>query len=61
MGGQPYKMSTYVAGAKAALKHEGLTDSEVYDTLLSMGIPEYSVRHIGKEERNKSKDKGESD
>ena len=54
-------MSTYVAGAKAALKHEGLTDSEVYDTLLSMGIPEYSVRHIGKEERNKSKDKGESD
>jgi len=51
MGGQPYKISTYVAGAKAALKHKGFTDSEVYDTLLSMGIPELNIRHIGETER----------
>ena len=53
MGGQPYSIPTYVAGAAAALKHRGLTDCEIYDTLLSMGIPERNINHIGKEEREK--------
>ena len=46
MGGPPYSTPTYVAGAKAALKHKGFTDSEICDTLLSMGIPEHNIRHI---------------
>ena len=57
MGEQPYNIPTYVAGAKAALKHRGLTDYEVYYTLLAMGMPERNIAHIGKEERDKEEKK----
>ena len=53
MAGQPYKVSTFVAGAKSALKHRGFTDSEIYDTLLSMGIRPSAISHIVKEESDK--------
>ena len=59
MGGQPYKISTYVAGAKAALKHKGFTDLEIYDTLLAMRIDKTYIDHIGKDERNKRDNKME--
>jgi len=50
---QPYRMSSYVAGAKAALNHRGFDDYMVYYTLLSMGISPSAIDHIGKAEREK--------
>lgn len=50
---QPYKTSSFVAGAKAALNHRGYDDFMVYYTLLSMGIPTSAIDHIGKAEREK--------
>ena len=50
---QPYRMSSYVAGAKAALNYRGYDDFMVYYTLLAMGISPSAIKHIGKSEREK--------
>ena len=51
--GQPYKLSSYVAGAKAALNYRGYDDYMVYYTLIAMGVKPSAIGHIGKEEREK--------
>ena len=50
---KPYRMSSYVAGAKAALNYRGFDDYMVYYTLLAMGISPSAIKHIGKSEREK--------
>jgi hypothetical protein len=50
---QPYRTSSFVAGAKAALNYRGYDDFMVYYTLLSMGVPVSDIDHIGKSEREK--------
>ena len=50
---EPYKTSSYVAGAKAALNYRGYDDFMVYYTLLAMGISTSAIKHIGKAEREK--------
>ena len=56
---EPYKISSFVAGAKAALNHRGFDDYMVYYTLIAMGIDKTYIDHIGKDERNKRTNKTE--
>ena len=50
---KPYKLSSYIAGAKAALNYRGYDDYMVYYTLIAMGVPASAIGHIGKAERDK--------
>ena len=50
---KPYRLSSYIAGAKAALNNIGYDDYMVYYTLIAMGVPASAIGHIGKAVRDK--------